>query len=168
MALLAEEIVEEWLRRDGHFTMRGIRVGNGEIDLLAVKRWPDDKVVCRHIEVQAAIRAISYITHDTSAKHLTNEKLREQVEKWVSKKFRLRQKKEIMKSLWDASWTSELVVNDVRYEEEIPVIEEYGVTVHRLKHVIEELASGRLLVPRASGADLVDLVQLGSNTRPQR
>jgi hypothetical protein len=52
MSLLAEEVIEEWLRRDGHFTMRGIKLGNHEIDLLAVKR-SGDKIICRHIEVQA-------------------------------------------------------------------------------------------------------------------
>lgn len=36
MALLAEEIVEEWLNRQGYFTIRGIKMGVQEIDLLAV------------------------------------------------------------------------------------------------------------------------------------
>ena len=37
MALLAEEIVEEWLNRQGYFTIRGVKVGVHEIDLLAVR-----------------------------------------------------------------------------------------------------------------------------------
>jgi len=37
MSLLAEEIVEEWLNRDGYFTIRGIKLGVHEIDLLALK-----------------------------------------------------------------------------------------------------------------------------------
>ena len=36
MALLAEEIVEEWLNRQGFFTIRGIKQGTQEIDLLSV------------------------------------------------------------------------------------------------------------------------------------
>jgi hypothetical protein len=32
MALLAEEIVEEWLNRQGYFTIRGIKKGVHEID----------------------------------------------------------------------------------------------------------------------------------------
>ena len=35
MALLAEALVEEWLNRTGYFTIRGIKAGNDEIDLLA-------------------------------------------------------------------------------------------------------------------------------------
>ena len=33
MALLAEEIVEEWLNRQGYFTIRGVKVGVHEMDL---------------------------------------------------------------------------------------------------------------------------------------
>jgi Holliday junction resolvase-like predicted endonuclease len=60
-ALLAEEIVEEWLNRQGYFTIRGIKLGVHEIDLLAVK--PNEGVVeCRHIEVQASMRPVSFIS----------------------------------------------------------------------------------------------------------
>ena len=37
MPLLAEEVVQEWLNRQGFFTIRGIKAGNSEIDLLAVR-----------------------------------------------------------------------------------------------------------------------------------
>jgi hypothetical protein len=40
MALLAEEIVEEWLNRDGWFTIRGIKIGVDEIDILAIRAFP--------------------------------------------------------------------------------------------------------------------------------
>ena len=53
MALLAEELVEEWLNRQGYFTIRGAKVGVGEMDLLAVKPT-DGGVECRHVEVQAS------------------------------------------------------------------------------------------------------------------
>ena len=62
MALLAEEIVEEWLNRQGYFTIRGIKLGVHEIDLLAVKSRRQGEVECRHIEVQASIHPVSYIT----------------------------------------------------------------------------------------------------------
>jgi len=62
MALLAEEIVEEWLNRQGYFTIRGIKMGVQEIDLLAVKWRMDGKAECRHIEVQASMRPVSYIS----------------------------------------------------------------------------------------------------------
>lgn len=62
MALLAEEIVEEWLNRQGYFTIRGVKLGVHEIDLLAVKWRGDKKPECRHIEVQASMRPVSYIS----------------------------------------------------------------------------------------------------------
>ena len=37
MALLAESLVDEWLNRQGFFTIRGIKHGVGEIDLLGVR-----------------------------------------------------------------------------------------------------------------------------------
>ena len=33
MALLAEELVEEWLNRHGYFTIRGVKLGVHEMDL---------------------------------------------------------------------------------------------------------------------------------------
>ena len=40
MALLAESLVEEWLSRSGFFTIRGVKHGVGEMDLLAVQHQP--------------------------------------------------------------------------------------------------------------------------------
>jgi hypothetical protein len=62
MALLAESLVEEWLNREGFFTIRGVKHGVGEMDLLAVRPQPQDAVVGWHVEVQASFRPIGYIT----------------------------------------------------------------------------------------------------------
>jgi hypothetical protein len=55
MALLAEETVEEWLNRQWYFTIRGIKLGVHEIDLLGIRQTSDgaDK---RHVEVQVSMR----------------------------------------------------------------------------------------------------------------
>jgi hypothetical protein len=60
MSLPGEEVVEEWLNRNGYFTIRGIKVGVDEIDILAIRPLSDGKYECRHIEVQVSINAISY------------------------------------------------------------------------------------------------------------
>jgi Holliday junction resolvase-like predicted endonuclease len=52
MALLAESLVEEWLNRDGYFTIRGLKHGVGEMDLLAIRPEPEGKIVGMHVEVQ--------------------------------------------------------------------------------------------------------------------
>ena len=56
MALLAEELVEEWLNRQGFFTIRGLKLGVHEMDLLAIRPRPDGSLECRHVEVQASMR----------------------------------------------------------------------------------------------------------------
>jgi hypothetical protein len=60
MALLAEILVEEWLNRKGYFTIRGVKHGLGEMDLLAV-RPQSDGVVGWHVEVTVSFRPIGYI-----------------------------------------------------------------------------------------------------------
>jgi len=62
MSLLGEEVVEEWLNRNGYFTIRGIKVGVDEIDILAIKPLSNGQHECRHIEAQISINPISYIT----------------------------------------------------------------------------------------------------------
>jgi hypothetical protein len=61
MALLAEQLVEEWLNCQGYFTIRGAKLGVQEIDLLAVRPMGKGKLECRQIEVQASVRPVSYI-----------------------------------------------------------------------------------------------------------
>jgi hypothetical protein len=66
VALLAEELVEEWLNRQGYFTIRGIKTGVHEIDILAVRPSPEG-LECRQLEVQASMRPVSYITRVPTA-----------------------------------------------------------------------------------------------------
>jgi len=61
MALLGESLVEEWLNRDGFFTIRGVRHGVDEMDLLAIRREKSGKVIGRHVEVQISFRPIGFI-----------------------------------------------------------------------------------------------------------
>ena len=60
MALIAESLVDEWLNRKGFFTVRGIKHGVGEIDLLGV-RPTENGLEAWHVEVQASFRPIGYI-----------------------------------------------------------------------------------------------------------
>jgi hypothetical protein len=45
MALLAESLVEEWLNRKGFFTIRGIKHGVAEMDLLAIRHEAGESVI---------------------------------------------------------------------------------------------------------------------------
>jgi len=97
MALLAEEIVEEWLNRQGFSTIRGAKVGVGELDILVV-RPTSDGPECRHIEVQASSNPVSFLTPATKAarkrglapysqKARTADFMRACVDEWCEKKF---------------------------------------------------------------------------------
>lgn len=175
MALLAEEIVEEWLNRQGYFTIHGIKMGVQEIDLLAVKWRKDGNAECRHVEVQASMRPVSYISRvpkkdqkagraKNSAKR-SDEELIEGVAEWVETKFRRSDKKALMGSLWNGDWSSELVVNVVKSEEELKLIAGHGIKILRLNDIVSSLAKDSFVVGSASGADIVDLIHMGSHAQ---
>jgi hypothetical protein len=170
LALLAEEIVEEWLNRQGYFTIRGIKLGVHEIDILAMK-LEGKNPVCRHLEVQASVRPISYISplskayqdstgrKPMSANERTQGELESSVIDWSEKKFNLPRKKELREQLFGGEWSLELVINKVRHPEELAHISEHGILVHHLGDVISELERDRFIIQSAAGADLVDLVK---------
>lgn len=175
MALLAEEIVEEWLNRQGYFTIRGIRLGVNEIDLVAVKFRSGESPVCRHVEVQASMRPVSYISKVPKAARKTGraansaarsqEELVEGVTEWVEGKFRATKKRSVLETLWNGEWSSELVINNVKSEQEVELIAEHGITIHRLPEIIQELQGNDFPIKSAAGADFIDLLQIGANTK---
>ncbi len=171
MALLAEEIVEEWLNRNGYFTIRGAKVGLYEIDLLAIKKTAS-KAELRHIEVQASIRPVSYITPvpkhirektgraPFNARKRSPEELKIGVKEWVHKKFLMQKKCKLRESLFPGKWQYELVVNEVRHPEELSFIEAEGVKIFHLSDIIEQLRSSKTCIKSAAGKDLIELVML--------
>jgi hypothetical protein len=172
MSLLGEEVVEEWLNRNGYFTIRGIKVGVDEIDILAIRPIPDGRHECRHVEVQVSINPISYITKVPAAirkqtgigahnaKRRDMAQLTQGVREWVENKFNLPRKVELRNRLCSGEWTKELVVGTVRHEEELALLKEAGVTIHRLKDILSEMAEKPGAVKAAAGADLYDLMLL--------
>ena len=172
MSLLGEEVVEEWLNRNGYFTIRGIKVGVDEIDILAIRPCPDGKYECRHIEVQVSINPISYITKvpvairkqtgigPHNAKRRDVAQLTQGVHEWVEAKFNQPRKVQLRNSLCPGSWSRELVVGSVKHEEELDLLREAGITIHRLKDVLSEMTEKRTAVKAAAGADLFDLMLL--------
>ena len=175
MALLAEEIVEEWLNRRGYFTIRGARAGVHEIDLLAVLPTTNE-LQCRHIEVQASSNPIAYIAPTTrdarargakanSAKRRETFYLRACVDEWLERKFFATKKQKIRESLAAGPWAVELVVHLIKYPEELEYIESCGVRVHRLAQIIDELVGTENLIASAAGSALVDLVRLRPHDR---
>ncbi len=174
MALLAEEIVQEWLNRQGYFTIRGIKMGVQEIDLLAIKFAPDGSPECRHIEVQASMRPISYISkvpklaqtagRAAGSVKRSSDELLEGVAEWVEKKFTRADKRALLLRLCKGDWTSELVINVVKSDHEVEIIASHGIKILHLSQIVSSLLAEDYLIASASGADIVDLIQMGSVT----
>lgn len=139
MALLDEQLVDEWLNRKCFFTMRGIKSGVDEIDLLAV-RMADNVLECWHVEVQVSYRPIGYVGGDTNARRRTDDELRAGVEQWVEKKFtsarKVARRNAILPS---AQWKYVFVHGVLRDDRELEHMAELGVTLIPYKQVLAEL-----------------------------
>jgi len=174
MALLGEEVVEEWLNRQGYFTIRGIKLGVHEIDILAFRPSQLGDHECRHIEVQISTNPIAYISKvpkriqkergisPDNAKVRSLDELREGVREWVAKKFDLPKKIALRNKLWSGSWTKELVVNAIKHPEEIDVFRRAGITVLRLDEIVREMVSMHAIISSAAGSDLLNLMHLSA------
>ena len=173
MALLAEELVEEWLNRKGYFTIRGTKLGVHEIDLLAIRPTADG-IECRHIEVQASVNPVSYITNVSkeiqkqtgrasgSAKTRDDNELREGIHEWIAKKFEHPKKEKLRRLLAQGSWSRELIVNKVKHQREIELLSEAGITIRYLDSIVGELKNDTFLLDGAAGTHLVDLVAMAA------
>ena len=162
MSLLAEVVVEEWLNRQGYFTIRNIRIGNDEIDLLAIRLLPDGNIKRRHIEVQASVQPISYISRK-NAKRVNSVVLEAGVKEWVHKKFDMEKKQQQRAFLGNGKWSRELVINQVKSKAEVTLINQQGVEILRLADIVKELRTMNTVVKKASGADLLELIHLASH-----
>ena len=173
MALIAEEVVEEWLNQQGYFTIRGIKLGVQEMDILAIK-LNDEAADLRHYEVQASVNPVSYISsvpkaiqksegrHANSAKSRTSEEIEAGVQEWIAKKFLHPKKRALRSKLATGDWTYHFVVNEVAHEAELEEFERSEIEVIRLRDVLESLKDTKSRKFTASGKDLIDLMLMDS------
>ncbi len=158
MALLDEQLVEEWLNRQNFFTMRGIKSGVDEIDLLAIKPTPKG-MECWHVEVQISYRPVNYIGGDTNARKRTKNELREGVEQWVAKKFTSPKKaKRRNEILPDFKWRYFLVHAVLKDEAELTIMEELGVELIPYKRVLEDLRSEKKSKSSSAASGIVEML----------
>lgn len=146
-------------------------MGVHEIDLLAVKWRSDGTADCRHLEVQASMRPVSYISLVSKELQLAGraansakrkpEELQKGVEEWVEKKFRRANKLRLMQTLYPGKWSSELVINVVKSENEVSLIKSQNIKILRLADIVTALATEKFQIEAAAGADILDLVKMG-------
>ena len=158
MALLDEQLVEEWLNRQNFFTMRGIKSGVDEIDLLAI-RPTSEGLECWHVEVQISYRPVGYIGGDTNARKRTKNELHEGVEQWVVKKFtspkKIKRRNEILPN---ANWRNILVHAALKDRAELPIMESLGVELIPYKQVLEALCSDKKGRSSSAASGIVEML----------
>jgi hypothetical protein len=159
MALIDEQIVEEWLNRQNFFTMRGIKSGIDEIDLLAVRHNNDNTTDYWHAEVQVSFRPIGYIGGDTSARKRTEQEIRDGVVQWVDKKFVGKRKVDRRNDILpNAKWRFMLVHGEVRDSAELEIMKELGIDLVPYKQVLNELSGDKLKTSSSIATSITEIL----------
>jgi hypothetical protein len=123
VALLAEEIVEEWLNREGYFAMRRIKLGVQEMGLLDryVQRPEDLECPTLKCERRFGPSAMSpaypklssrqRAARPAAPKHARSEELRHGIIEWITKKYDHPKKQRVRNQLAPRPWSRELVIH---------------------------------------------------------
>lgn len=159
MALLDEQIVEEWLNRNSYFTMRGIKVGVDEIDLLALK-YINGVAEYKHVEVQISYNPIGYIGGDSNARKRTTEEVKAGVAQWVEKKFTSNRKIEKRNLIApNAHWHYLVVHGVLRDETELEYMRALGVQTVSYKEVLHFLRTDKTNQSSSAASSIVDMLK---------
>jgi hypothetical protein len=172
MAKLAEQFVEEWLNRRGYFTIRGIKVGVNEIDLLAIKPEANG-FEAKHIEVQVSFRPVSYISKLTdeqrrnlglksknSAAKRSVDVLKSGIREWTDKKYFSKKKTEMRdRVLRGTKWHFMLVHGVVKEPKELEFIKAEGVELIPFQKVLKELRFDKNGFSGEAGTDIAEMIQ---------
>ena len=160
MALLDEQLVEEWLNRQQFFTMRGIKCGVDEIDLLAIKHNTQGATVHWHVEVQVSYRPIGYIGGDTNARKRTHAEIEHGAKLWVEKKFTSAKKQAKRNEiLSNAEWRYVFVHGEVKDTYNLQCIERLGVTLISYRHVLEQLRDGATASSSSVASNIAEMLR---------
>ncbi len=172
MALLAESLVDEWLNRQGFFTVRGIKHGVNEIDLLSVRPKPGGGLEAWHVEVQVSFRPVAYICpipteysdfarSKTSAKVRPEEIVKAGVDAWVTKKFTSVEKRKTRTLAWAGlEWHFKVVHGVVKFAAELDFMRRHGIETIPFHEVLTQLGSGVAgKIKGGAGTDLSDIIE---------
>jgi hypothetical protein len=172
VAKLAEHLVEEWLNRDGYFTLRGLRLGVDEIDLLAIKPTAQG-IEARHIEVQISFRPISYLgkldkqeqlalgyKSASSAGERSKSVLEAGIDRWFEKKFSSK-KKQVMRehAIEKAVWKFGFVHAKVHHPYELELIQKKGVELINFNAIVLDLCQKKDEFSTDAGTDISEIIR---------
>lgn len=161
MSLLDEQMVEEWLNRNDFFTMRGLKCGIDEIDLLAIRhRQPNE---FWHVEVQVSFRPIGYVGGDTNARKRTSNEIRDGIEKWVFKKFKNEKKSARREQVAPgANWKYKFVHGNLRDAAELEYMSALGVEPVAYTDVLSGLLLKELAPSSSIASGIVEIIKFAS------
>jgi hypothetical protein len=182
MSLFAESLVEEWLNRKGFFTIRGIKKGVEEMDLLAVRPQNNGVPIGWHVEVQIGFRPVGFIgkrskemiAHlggsPTSAKERSQSEIEVCAREWVCNKFLDPAKAKLRKEIWpDAEWSFHLVHGTVRESQELELFKTENVTCHPFHEILKSLSiRSNHSYSCASGGDFAEIVNYYQSFEEQK
>ena len=159
MALIDEQLVEEWLNRQNFFTIRGIKTGNDEIDLLAVRHNANGNLDYWHTEVQVSFRPVGYIGGNSNASKRTAQHLRDGVSQWVERKF-TSQRKIVRRNaiVTNVNWHYILVHAELRDTTELKLIESMNVRLVSYKEVLSDLCNDNVKTSSSIAASIVEIL----------
>lgn len=149
MALISEQVVEEWLRRKGFFTIRGVKLGVHEIDILALRCKDGQIVEACHYEVQVSYKPVGMLVPKGGMEEL------------IEKKFLSERKKALRAELVgsEVKWTYHFVVHKLADPGGIKIFEPYPeIEAVPFADVCKELADQNEPRYKAADRDLVDLM----------
>lgn len=168
MALLGESLVEEWLNREGFFTIRGVKHGVDEMDLLAVRPMPNGELVGWHVEVQISFRPIGFIAKlpksgpqsRQSARKRSVQEVEDCARAWVASKYQAEPKMRVREQLWPGvEWQFHFVHAVVRDCHELEIFRANGVVLHAFHDILDSLAKRKShSFSGSAGGDLAEIV----------
>jgi hypothetical protein len=175
MALLAEQLVDEWMNRKGFFTVQGIKEGVDEIDLLGIRPCPTIKgeLEAWHVEVQVSFNPNAYISklnrdHQielgvrsrNSAKQRTPEFLERTVDDWIYGKFKKKRKLSMREKRWPKlNWQFKFVHGIVKYQDEIDFIKKRGIDTINFYDILKDIIETDGDMRGKAGADIIDIIE---------
>ena len=120
---------------------------------------PKSRELLKHYVSKAAQKVTG---KRTSAKKRSDKDLAQAVKDWVDKKYRKKNKRQLLNSLGESSWSQEFVIHKVKYQEEVELIRGHGIKILHFADIVKELRSSKTPIKAASGSDLLELMLLAT------
>ena len=133
-----EEIVSNWLFLKGYFVVNNLKVGNNEIDMLAVKVTNGAVVEKIHIEIQCSSDPIGYIGGSKSAKSRNAKQVEEGVVEYIDKKFLSKKTRKTVEKLLGEKYLKWFICGKLKDEFTVAAFKKHKIEVKRIWDIIEE------------------------------